>query len=223
MRLHVSSPLLLTACTPPYPDFWRIDASHGCPCIHLPCPCFEPPQWDGLVAGYQARSKAAGGDDMVGSLTREDLLFLHSNGEPGAAGKQGHTATGTKRTLTTIAAGGGLYLTPLQAAPPVDGCLPALLCRLAFVRTFACTLLRRAEEAALLVRPLFPLNRSAGRPHLDCCASTTACGSRWEPVPVNRLPVRLQWVLKQARLHSCPVHRYPAATRTWALCLGSSR
>jgi len=37
-------------------------------------------QWDGLVAGYTARSKAAGGVDSVGRLSREDLLFLHSNG-----------------------------------------------------------------------------------------------------------------------------------------------
>lgn len=55
-----------------------------------------PSQWDGLVAGYQARSRAAGGDDSVGRLTREDLLFLHSNGGgPGAGeGRAGGAGTG---------------------------------------------------------------------------------------------------------------------------------
>ncbi|KAI8474290.1 MAG: phospholipase B-like protein [Monoraphidium minutum] len=38
-------------------------------------------QWDGLVAGYAARSAAEGGGGGVGALTREDLLFLHSNGD----------------------------------------------------------------------------------------------------------------------------------------------
>ena len=43
-------------------------------------------QWDGLVAGYEARAAAAaaaGGAeaDAVGRLSRADLLFLHSNGD----------------------------------------------------------------------------------------------------------------------------------------------